>query len=139
MKKKRLDIEFSFDFQLHGITTAMKGYKLAWEINRLANINLIRVEDFSVQHKDGFSLYLHYSYDTEVNHFKLLRNKPQEEESLRNLLVPEHPRFDYFLLTIGEEAMNSNRLQEVLRDIPSVEWVAFIPLTALKSKENFIF
>jgi hypothetical protein len=139
MKKKRLDIEFSFEFQLHGITTPLKGYKLAWEINRLVGSNLIRMEDYPVQQKDGISLYLHFSHDTEINHFKLLKNKPQEEELLKNLLVPEHPRFDYFLLSWGEEAIPSNRLQEVLRNIPSVEWVAFIPLAALKSKENFIF
>jgi len=30
-------------------------------------------------------------------------------------------------------------LQEVLRNIPSIELVAFLPLAALKSKDNFIF
>jgi hypothetical protein len=38
----------------------------------------------------------------------------------------------------GDET-KSNRLQELLRTIPSVELVAFIPLAALKSKDNFIF
>jgi hypothetical protein len=32
-----------------------------------------------------------------------------------------------------------NRLQEVLRNIPSIELTAFIPLDALKTKDNFIF
>jgi len=39
----------------------------------------------------------------------------------------------------GEEYTQHNRLQEVLRNIPSVELVAFLPLAALKSKDNFIF
>jgi len=38
----------------------------------------------------------------------------------------------------GEE-LQSNRLREVLRNIPSIELVAFIPLDTLKSKETFIF
>jgi hypothetical protein len=139
MKKKRLDIEFSFDFELHGIITSMKGFKLAWEINHLLGINLVRQEDFPIHHKESVTQHMLYSYDTEVNHIKLLKNRPQEEEGVKNLLVPEHPRFDYFLLNSGEDSLTSNRLQEVLRNIPSVELVAFIPLTALKSKENFIF
>jgi hypothetical protein len=71
---------------------------------------------------------------------KLLKNKPIEEENEeRNLLLPEHPRFDFVLLVRSEDFSDSNRLQELLRNIPSVELVAFIPLTALKSKEHFIF
>lgn len=117
----------------------MKGYKLAWEINRVLGLNLIREEDVAVSHKDDVSHHIMFSFDSEVNHLKLIRNKPQEETDIKNLLTPEHPRFDFFLLSQGEEMLTSNRLQEVLRNIPSVELVAFIPLTALKSKENFIF
>jgi hypothetical protein len=69
---------------------------------------------------------------------KLFRNKPNETE-LRNYLVPEFPHYDYILSSQGEEQFNSNRLQEVLRNIPSIELVAFIPLGPLKSKDNFIF
>ena len=66
-------------------------------------------------------------------------NKPIEENEERNLLLPELPRFDFIFLARGEAYVDSNRLQELLRNIPSVELVAFIPLTALKSKEHFIF
>jgi len=34
MKKKRLDIEYSFDFDLFGISSTVKVYKLDWEINQ---------------------------------------------------------------------------------------------------------
>jgi hypothetical protein len=139
MKKKRLDIEFSFDFDLHGIITSCRSHKLAWEINQSLNINLVRQEDFAVNYKESVAHYVLFAFDSEVNHLKLLRNRPQEETGIKNLLVPEHPRFDFFLLSQGEDTLTSNRLQEVLRNIPSVELVAFIPLTALKSKENFIF
>jgi hypothetical protein len=140
MKKKRLDIEYTFDFDLYGISTAIKPYKMAWELNRCLNINLIKSEDYEVAHKNkSVNNYLHYSQTTTHTLVKLFKNKPIEENEERNLLLPELPRFDFIFLAHGEAYTDSNRLQELLRNIPSVELVAFIPLTALKSKEHFIF
>lgn len=140
MKKKKLDIEYTLDFDLYGISCTLKPYKLAWELNRCLNINLIKSEDYEVVHKtNAASNHLHYSQTTTHTLVKLLQNKPVEESEERNLLLPELPRFDFVLLARGEAYADSNRLQELLRNIPSVELVAFIPLTALKSKEHFIF
>lgn len=140
MKKKRLDVEFILDFDLYGIITTLKAYKLAWEINRCLNINLVKTQDHEVMHKNKvLNNYLHYSQTNEHSWAKLFKAKPLEEEDERNLLIPELPRFDFILLLKGDAFSDSNRLQELLRNIPSIELVAFIPLTALKSKEHFIF
>lgn len=113
---------------------------MAWELNQCLNINLIKSEDYEVAHKNKtVSNYLHYSQVTTHTLVKLFQNKPLEETEERNLLLPELPRFDFIFLARGEAYADSNRLQELLRNIPSVELVAFIPLTALKSKEHFIF
>jgi hypothetical protein len=140
MKKKRLEIEYSFDFELLGIISSSKGYKLAWDINATLASRLVRQKDLQIQIKSNATAsYPHYSFENEVNTLKLFRNKPNEPELVKNLLVPEFPHFDYIILTRGEERFNSNRLQELLRNNPSIELVAFIPLDALKSKANFIF
>jgi hypothetical protein len=139
MKKKRLDIEYNYDFELLGIISSAKGYKLAWEINNQLSIRLVRQADLSIFLKHNVeATFTYFSYQSEVNSLKLFRNKPNETE-LRNYLVPEFPHYDYILSSQGEEQFNSNRLQEVLRNIPSIELVAFIPLGSLKSKDNFIF
>jgi hypothetical protein len=83
--------------------------------------------------------YSYYSFENEVNTLKLFRNKPNEQEFTKNLLIPEFPHYDYIILTRGEEHQSSKRLQELLRNNSSIELVAFIPLDALKSKDNFIF
>ena len=70
---------------------------------------------------------------------KLFRNRSNEADTAKNLLVPEFPHLDYILLTEGEEHMEINRLQELLRNIASIELVAFLPLATLKSRDNFIF
>ena len=140
MKKKRLDIEFSIDFDLYGIISTIKPYKMAWELNRCLGINLIKAEDYEVTQKNkSVSNYLHYSFHTPHSLVKLFKNKPVEEAEETNLLLPELPRFDFIFLARGEAYADNNRLQELLRNIPSVELAAFIPLAALKSKEHFIF
>lgn len=139
MKKKRLDIEYTLDFDLYGLISTIKPYKMAWELNRCLTINLVKADDYEVAHKNSINTYEHYSQTTMHTLVKLFRNKPIEETDKRNLLLPEQPRFDFLFLARGEAYKDNNRLQELLRNIPSVELVAFIPLTALKSKEHFIF
>ncbi|NOS56095.1 MAG: IPExxxVDY family protein [Cyclobacteriaceae bacterium] len=140
MKKKRLDIDYSYDFELIGIISPLKGYKLAWEINNRLEVKLIKDIDLQISFKKGTeSSFSYFSYHVEGNVLKLFRNKPNEQELTKNILVPEYPHFDFILMTQSDDTGKSNRLQEVLRTIPSIELVAFIPLIALKSKDHFIF
>ncbi len=140
MKKKRLDIEYTFDFDLYGIISNAKAYKLAWELNKLLGSKLMKMKDHEIEHKaKSYQNYVHYAQLSEVNALKLLRNKPNEESGGKYLLVPEYPHFDFILLAHGEAYTDSNRLQELLRNIPSIELTAFIPLASLKAKEYFIF
>lgn len=140
MKKKRLEIEYSFDFELLGIISSAKGYKLAWDINATLSARLVKQKDLIIHLKNKQIVsHSYYSFENEVNTLKLFRNKPNEPELTKNLLVPEFPHYDYIILTRGEEHQNSNRLQELLRNNSSIELVAFIPLDALKLKDNFIF
>lgn len=139
MKKKRLEIEYSYDFDLIGVISSAKGYKLAWDINNQLSARLVKQPDLIVQFKNNAEAsFSYFSYENEVNKLKLFRNKPNDSE-VRSFLLPEFPHFDYIILIQGEEHGNSNRLQELLRNIASIELVAFIPLDALKSKDNFIF
>ena len=138
MKRNRLEIEYSYDFELLGLTTSAKSYKLAWELNRRLHIRLVRKADLVIHIR---SLQLSYSVhadESPVNTVRLFRNKSNETEQSKHLLVPEYPHSDFILMIQGEE-LQSNRLREVLRNIPSIELVAFIPLDTLKSKETFIF
>ena len=139
MKKNKLVIEYEFDFQLLGIITSAKGYKLAWEINKKLRINLVRQDDLIVGfRKANEKSFAHYSYETRLNRLKLFKNKPVDADSGKYYLVPEFPHYDFIILTQMEE----NSLQTLLpqlREIPSIELMAPISLDGLKSKSNFIF
>jgi hypothetical protein len=140
MKKKTLDIAYSYDFDLLGIISPLKGYRLAWEINNWLGVKLIKEKDLLISFKGGLEAnFSYFSHQGEANVLKLFRNKPQESDSIKNVLVPEFSHFDFILLTQSDDPGKINRLQELLRSIPSVELVAFIPLNVLKSKDYFIF
>ena len=138
MKKNRLEIEYSYDFELLGLITSAKSYKLAWELNRSLHIRLAKKADLVIQARSYQLTYSFHEHESPANTLRLFRNKPNETGKSRHLLVPEYPHGDFILMIQGEE-MLSNRLQNQLRNIPSIELVAFIPLDALKSKDNFIF
>ena len=140
MKKKRLEIDYYYDFELLGVISTAKGYKLAWEINRNLFIRLVKQPDLILTSKNKTTVsYSYFSYETNAAMIKLFRNKPNEIESGKFFLIPEYPHLDYVIMVRGEDQLVSSPLQELLRNIPSVELIAFIPLDALKSKDNFIF
>jgi hypothetical protein len=140
MKKSKLLIDYEFDFELLGVTTSVKGYKLAWEINQLLNIRLIRQADLMVGFKNtdekSFSFY---AYETNINRLKLFKNRPSDIDGGKYYLIPEFPHFDFIILAAMEEPFAHHQLIELIRSIPSVQLVASIPLEGLKSKSNFIF
>ena len=140
IKKNKLEIQYTYDFELLGIRTSLKGYKLAWQLNNILRINLVKQVDLVLHYRKGLEAsYDHYVYSTPLNQLHLFRNKPLDTENAVPELVPEFPHFDFVLMTQSEENLSGNRLQEYLRAIPSVELVTLIPLTSLKSRDNFIF
>jgi hypothetical protein len=140
MKKNKLVIEYHYNFELTGIASTAKGYKLAWAINQQTGFHLVRQPDLAVGFKkEGEKYFNFFSYETRLNRLKLFKNKPIDPATSKHLLVPEFPHFDFILLTQAEDPAFTARLCETLRTLPVVELVAPIPLEGLKSKVNFIF
>ncbi|MFM7856470.1 MAG: IPExxxVDY family protein [Flammeovirgaceae bacterium] len=140
MKKKRLEFDYSYDFRLLGIICASKGYKLAWEINQTLQLQLKREEDLLItDSKNNTFQFTHFEHTSESLVVRVFKNKSTDGNPQITRIVPEFAHYDYIMMVQSGDETKSNRLQELLRTIPSVELVAFIPLAALKSKDNFIF
>jgi len=140
MKKKRLEIDYSYDFELLGVISSAKGYKLAWDINHLLGVRLVKQTDMAIHYSNNIiGTYTHFSHESPLNRLHLFKNKANETDAAKNMLVPEYPHLDYVVMSQGVDKMDVGELQEYLRRIASVEMVAFIPLDALKSKDYFIF
>jgi len=140
MKKTKFIIDYDYDFRLLGLTAAVKGYKLAWEINQILNINLVKQPDLVVGfRKNDEKLFSFYAYESLHNRLKLFKNRPFENEHGKYFLIPEFPHFDFIILAAMEEQYPHQRLIDLFKTIPSVQLVTAIPLEGLKSKSNFIF
>ena len=140
MKKNKLVIDYEFNFQLLGVTSAARGYKLAWELNRLLDINLVKQPDLAVGFKKEEEKYFsYYSFEASFNRLKLFKNRPVDQETGKYFLIPEFPHFDFIILAAMDENHLEQELIEMIRTTPSIQFVAPIPLEKLKSKSNFIF
>ena len=151
MKKTRLLIDYEFDFELLGITSAARGYRLAWELNQRLGIRLVKQPDLMVGFKNNEEKsFSFYAFETNINRLKLFKNKPTfaetasaiestDKEKGKYYLIPEFPHFDFIILAAMEEQYAHPPLIDLVRSIPAVELVAPISLEGLKSKSNFIF
>ena len=140
MKKSKLIIEYNFDFELLGILSSARGYKLAWEINQVLKIQLVKQPDLVVGFKNNEEKkFSFYAYETQLNRLKLFKNKPSDQESGKYFLIPEFPHYDFIILAAMEEQYAHQHLIQLIRSIAAIQLVASIPLEGLKSKSNFIF
>jgi hypothetical protein len=139
MKKSKLVIDYDFDFELWGVISVSKGYKLAWELNQRLDIRLVKQPDLVVGFKKGEEKsFSFFAFETPLNRLKLFKNKPVDADSGKYYLIPEFPHYDFILLTQMEGELHEKFIPQ-LKEIPTVELVASIPLEGLKSKLNFIF
>jgi hypothetical protein len=140
MKKTKLIIDYDFDFQLLGLITSVKGYKLAWEINQALGVKLVKQPDLVVGFKNteerGFA---YYSHQGQINRLKLFKNRPIDQEGGKYFLIPEFPHYDFIILADMREPYSPESLMHLIRSISSIQLAAFIPMEGLKSKSNFIF
>jgi len=140
MKKSKLVIDYEFDFELVGVTSSAKGYKLAWEINQLLGIHLVKQPDLVVGFKNNLEKnFSYFAYETQLNRLKLLKNRPNEQETGKYFLIPEFPHFDFIILSSMEERSPEHNLAALIKTIHSVQLASNIPLEGLKSKSNFVF
>lgn len=140
MGKSKLLIEYEFDFDLYGVASSAKAYKLAWEMNHRLGVHLVKQPDLVVGFKNNEERpFMYYSYETPLNRLKLLKNRPSDIEQGKYYLVPEYPHFDFIILAHLQEHPMGETLLYVFKQIPSVQLVVPVALEGLKSKSNFVF
>ena len=140
MKKNKLVIEYDFDFELLGILSSARGYKLAWDINQALGIKLVKQQDLLVGFKNSEEKsFSFYAYETQLNRLKLFKNRPGEQENGKYFLIPEFPHYDFIILAAMEEQNAHQQLIQKVKSISAIQFVASIPVEGLKSKSNFIF
>ena len=141
MKKQKLLVDFEFDFDVYGIVSTYKDYKLVWNINKNLHVSLRKEQDMTLNFVDNQLILSHYRYTTEGSELQLLRNKSHEQSGGESLyMIPEMPQIDFFILVQGEiSGFDNTEIKKRLKKTPGVEFVMEVDIESLKSKENFIF
>jgi len=147
--KRILHVDYDFEFLLIGICTHAKDYRLCWEINKILDIKLERVndimlnphtKDFGVEGDTSYGVLSAYSLylceDEESNNcFHVISNKSSYET-----FITEQKQVDYFLRIKGNNNPDySSDVIKMLKDNPIILTAYEIDPNKLKSKHKFLF
>ncbi len=140
MGKNRLVIDPDYDFELYGIITSIKEYKLAWELNSRLEIRLVKQPDIRLELiKDGPLLISNFEYGKDYLTYKLIKNKSVDQSVNKvNYLLPELQKFDYFLIINGQFKAQNDIISK-LKEITIIDYISRFNANEVKSKENLIF
>lgn len=119
IKKKihKLTFELESDFSLIGIASHENDYRLSWAINKSLHLDLIKVEDLSLNHpKHKINTnYSMYYFEDENNYisYNLISNKSE-----KGFLMPEMKNIDFILRISGSpDATFTDELVKKLKKI----------------------
>ena len=141
MRKNKLIAEIPFDYFLVGIITSLRDFKIAWTLNNVLPIHLVKNQDLSLEVKQNEFISIgYYSCDSNKSKFRLIKNKAVENTGKGNeYFIPEYKHFDYFILVEGEPFSFSNKnIIEKLRGVRDIEYIATPEIKTSKSKEHFL-
>jgi hypothetical protein len=140
MKKAKLQIEPTFDFELLGIVSPIREYRMAWLVNQELEINLVKADDLELEFLNSEKLEIaQYFLSLPHGFIQLLKNKALNSAQQLAYLIPELKNLDYFLLVQDEtEQLDLSNFMEKLSRNPLVQSIVRIDISKLKSKENLL-
>ena len=140
MKKSTLQITPLYEFDLLGLVAPLKDYKMAWLINRVMGINLVKVDDIRMEFlKQPDLLISQYVLKKEHGFIQLLKNRSYASGGLVGYLIPELKYVDYFLI-LQDYTLETdiNSYIENLSASNLIQNVVKLDISKLKSKENLL-
>jgi hypothetical protein len=140
MKKAKLQIEPAFDFELLGIVSPIREYRMAWLVNQELDLNLVKADDLELEFLNAEKLEIaQYFLSLPHGFIQLLKNKALNSAQQLAYLVPELKNLDYFLLVQDEtEQLDLSNFMEKLSQNSLVQSIVRIDISKLKSKENLL-
>ena len=140
MKKTKLFIEPTFDFELIGLAAPVKDYKMAWLINRDLDLDLVRAEEIHIEFLSSSKLEIsQYFLSLPHGYIQLLKNKAINTSQQLAYLIPELRNLDYFLLVQDQTHQTSiTTFIDVLSLNPFIQSVVRLDVSKIKSKENLL-
>ena len=138
--KYHLEEEYEYDFDLYGISSHEKDYRICWAINNSLGLSLERTAEnieviFNQQEKQNSQFpVFKFERDDVLETYYLIGNKFENHQ-----LIEEQKHVDFFLMVKSSGVMSSNDFIDKLKDIPFVLAVNKVDVSILQSKKNLIF
>ena len=142
MKKNKLVVSYSYEFDLLGVVSTAKEYKLAWAINNLLGIRLIKADDLLLEINDNKNIVIsNFIFETEHSIFRLFKNKSFNKGfDSQGYLISELKNFDFLILINGfDDSFTTSEFVNALRVLNEIQYLQKVDVMSLKSKENLIF
>jgi len=142
MKILHLDIEYNYDFEVYGLVSPEKEYKLAWVLNSLLDLHLIKNKDLCYdQIEKGQLIISNFEYNTAHGVARLFRNKAHTAHTIKKLfMLPDLKEYDYVLQIKGLlQHLHPQELRSKLLRSPLVKYVKQFDPHTLTFKENLQF
>lgn len=140
MKKTKLFVEPTFEFELLGLVSPVKDYKMAWLINRDLDLDLVRSEDIHIEFLSSPRLEIsQYFLSLPHGYIQLLKNKALNTSQQLAYLIPELRNLDYFLLVQDQtQQISITTFVDHLTKNPFIQSVVRLDISKIKSKENLL-
>jgi hypothetical protein len=140
MKKAKLLVEPTFDFELLGLVSPIREYRMAWLINQVMDLNLIKADDLELEFLNAPKLEIsQYFLSLPHGFIQLLKNKALNSSQQLAYLIPELKNLDYFLLVQDEtEQVQLSTFIDQLSKNSLIQSIVRIDISKLKSKENLL-
>lgn len=139
MIKNYFDDVYEINYDLFGIVSNIKEYKLAWILNKIFSIDLIKFDDLIItKHNQKIFQISNYFYKTDEFITRLLKNKLINKGSYNNekFLINKLSNFDYFLQVYNHSnEFNKKEIINKLNTESSIQFANFVDINLIKEKD----
>ena len=142
MRKTKLTSDYTLDFELVGIVSSLKEYKLAWHLNQIGIFHLVKGEDIKIEFSGNREVRISNLFEeTEFTTVHLLRNKLISTTTHPNhYLINELQQFDFLLKLKNQMVAGwADSVVSKIKETNQIDYVMKIDVENLKSFENLLF
>ena len=139
MIKNYFDDIYDINYDLFGIVSNIKEYKLAWILNKIFFIDLVKIDDLIIKkHNRKVFQISNYFYQSDEFTIRLLKNKLIYKIDLNNekFLIQKLSKFDYlFQIYNSSTSFNRKEIINILNSESSIQFANFVDINFVKEKD----
>ena len=139
MIKNEFNDVYDINYDLFGIVSNIKEYKLAWILNKIFSIDLIKFDDLIITKYNQKTFQVsNYFYETDEFIIRVLKNRllNRENDNNEKFLINKLSKFDYlFQVYNSSNEFNKRDIINKLNTENSIQFANFVDINLIKEKD----